>query len=35
MKLRKMVTLAVLVALGCGLFVLESLLPPVAALPGL
>ncbi len=35
MKARKMVLLAVLVAMGCGLFVLESAVPPIAAVPGL
>lgn len=35
MKIRKMILLAVLVAMGCGLFVLEAALPPVAAVPGL
>lgn len=35
MKTKKLLFLAVLVAMGCGLFVLESLLPPIAAIPGL
>lgn len=35
MKARKMVLLAVLVAMGCGLFVLEGAVPPIAAVPGL
>ncbi len=35
MKTKKLIFLAVLVAMGCGLFVLESLLPPIAAVPGL
>ncbi len=35
MKIRKMILIAVLVAMGCGLFVLEAALPPVAAIPGL
>ena len=30
-----MILIAVMVAMGCGLFVLESALPPVAAVPGL
>lgn len=35
MKMRKMVILGLLVAMGCGLFVLEGALPPIAAVPGL
>jgi heptaprenyl diphosphate synthase len=35
MKMRKMVILSLLVAMGCGLFVLENALPPIAAIPGL
>ena len=32
---KKMVRIALLVAMGCGLFVLEAALPPIAAVPGL
>lgn len=35
MKMRRWVFMAVLVAMGCGLFVLEAALPPIAAVPGL
>ncbi len=35
MKMRKWVFLALMVAMGCGLFTLEAALPPVAAVPGL
>ncbi len=35
MKTKKLIFLAIMVAMGCGLFVLESLLPPIAAVPGL
>ncbi len=35
MKIRKMILIALLVAMGCGLFVLEAALPPIAAVPGL
>ena len=35
MRTKKLIFLAVLVAMGCSLFVLESLLPPIAAIPGL
>ena len=35
MKIKKLITIAVMVALGCGLFVLEAALPPIAAVPGL
>lgn len=35
MKVRKMILIAVMVAMGCGLFVLEAALPPIAAVPGL
>lgn len=35
MKNRKFIFLGVLVAFGCGLFVLEAQLPPIAAVPGI
>lgn len=35
MKIKKLITIAVMVAMGCGLFVLEAALPPIAAVPGL
>lgn len=35
MKGRKLILIALLVAMGCGLFVLEAALPPIAAVPGL
>ena len=35
MKIRKLITLALFVAAGCGLFLLEAAIPPIAAVPGL
>lgn len=35
MKSKRMILIALLVAMGCGLFLLEAALPPIAAIPGL